>query len=183
MNIEVFNKTVSINRALVMSTGSLICAVLLGFSALIKIPIPGSPVPATLQTFTLLLCAGMLGRWYSVQMVGWYLILGLVGAPFFAKGSGLQYVFGATGGYLWGFFLASFIVGFLHKKSSGLINSVAIYVAAALAIYIPGILQLKLVTGSTWQMTLAMGLYPFIMVDLIKAVIASQARRVSRLII
>jgi len=154
---------------------------LLGFSALVKIPVPGSPVPATLQTFTLLVCAGLLGRWYSMQMVGWYLILGLIGAPFFAQGSGFQYIFGATGGYLWGFFIAAGIVGFLYRRSSGWMNAFTIYIAAALAIYIPGLLQLKLVTGSTWQITLVMGLYPFVVVDLVKASIACFGMKVSRI--
>jgi biotin transporter BioY len=44
---------------------------------------------------------------------------------------------------------------------------------AALALYIPGLLQLKAVTGADWTGTLQMGLYPFVFVDMFKALLAA----------
>lgn len=162
-----------------MSAASLICAVVLGFSALVRIPIPGTPVPVTLQTFALLACAGLLTRYYAIQMVAWYLALGLMGAPFFAGGSGPSHLVGATGGYLWGFFLAAWVVGFFGRRG-GWIYSLAVYLVAAMVLYVPGLVQLKIVAGADWAGTFAMGLYPFIMADLIKAVAAFGGVRISR---
>jgi len=155
-----------------MSAASLVCAVILGFSALVRIPIPGTPVPVTLQTFALLACAGALTRYYALQMVAWYVLLGLVGAPFFAGGSGYAHIMGATGGYIWGFFLAAAVVGFFGDTKRSLFSGMAIYLVAALALYVPGLLQLKFVTGVNWPNTLAMGFFPFIITDIVKAVAA-----------
>ena len=165
-----------LDSALAKSGLSLACAVLVALSALVKFPIPGSPVPATLQTFALLFCAGMLGRWYALQMVGWYLALGAIGAPFFAGVS----LFGATGGYLVGFVAASAIVGFASSRCDGFVKRCAVYALALPAIYVPGLLWLKLAMSSSWQATLAMGMWPFIAADLLKAGAASLAVHIGR---
>jgi len=179
MKSGILNHSISTNRILIMSTASLICAVILGFSALVRIPVPGTPVPVTLQTFALLAGAGLLGRYYSLQMVGWYLLLGLVGAPFFAGGGGYAHMIGAAGGYLWGFVLAAWVVGFFGRRE-GWISSFAVYFAAALVLYVPGLIQLKIVTGADWARTFAMGFYPFIVADIVKAIAASGGVRFSR---
>lgn len=160
-------------KAAVLSTASLLCAVAIGFLALVKIPIPGTPVPLTLQTFALLAGAGLLGRGYALQMVGWYLVIGILGAPFFAGGTGgWVHLLGASGGYLVGFFLAAMLVGYLAGKERPVWQNGLVFLAATLAIYIPGLLQLKLVTGAAWPQTLAMGLAPFIVGDIVKAAAA-----------
>ncbi len=141
-------------------------------AALIKVPLPGTPIPATLQTFALLAGAGILGRWMSLQMIGWYLILGLCGAPFFAGGSGLTHLMGASGGYLIGFVLASLIVGFFTERATSASKRLLVYCAAAAAIYVPGLIHLKFVTGAAWGSVLTMGLVPFILFDLVKALAA-----------
>ncbi|NLD28000.1 MAG: Biotin transporter BioY [bacterium ADurb.Bin270] len=173
----------SIRRTLVMSAASLAFAVLLGFSALVRIPLPGTPVPFTLQTFVLLAGAGILGRFYALEMVGWYLVLGIAGAPFFAGESGLAHLMGPSGGYLLGFAIAAGIVGFAPAKKATPVVRAAIYIAATLSIYIAGVTHLKLASGSGWQMAIAMGAYPFMAGDIIKAIAASiGASKVSRLL-
>lgn len=163
-----FSRTRS--RVVAFSAASLACAVLVGFSALVRIPLPGTPVPVTLQTFALLACAGVLGRWYALQMMGWYLVLGLIGAPFFAGGSGWQHMTGATGGYLVGFVVAAAIVGFVHPRRW--YAAAAVFVAAAIAIYLPGVAWLKVATGVAWPHAIAMGVAPFIVADIVKALAA-----------
>lgn len=158
---------------LMMSAASLACALLVGFSALVRMPLPGTPVPVTLQTLALLGCAGLLGRWYAVQMVAWYLALGFAGAPFFTGGGGVASLFGPTGGYLVGFVAAAAIVGFFSADRRGFIAKSAICLAAALAIYAPGLVWLKLSTGSTWAATLSMGLFPFVVAEIAKVAAAA----------
>ena len=163
----------NIRRTLVMSAASLAFAVLLGFSALVRIPLPETPVPLTLQTFVLLAGAGILGRFYALEMVGWYLALGITGAPFFAGESGPAQITGPSGGYLLGFAIAAGIVGFAPAKNAGPVARAAIYIAATLSIYIAGVTHLKLVSGSGWQMAIMIGACPFIVGDIMKAIAAS----------
>ncbi len=159
------------SNVLVLSAASFALAILVGFSALVRIPIPGTPVPITLQTFALIACAGLLGRYYALQMVGWYLALGLLGAPFFAGASGWQHMVGATGGYLVGFIAAAAIVGFV--RTNRWYATALVCVSAALAIYIPGVAWLKLSIGGSWSQAVAMGVAPFLIADLVKAIAAS----------
>ena len=149
---------------------SLIFAVLMGFSALVRIPLPYTPVPLTLQTFVLLTGAGLLGRWGAIQMMSFYLLLGIFGAPFFAGGSGFTHLIGATGGYLIGFAIAAAFIGFLDRKHLSLYRQMALYLGGAIVIYVPGLLQLKLITQAQWQDVIFMGFIPFIIGDLFKAV-------------
>lgn len=173
MTTDAVRPPAAAGRAALMSAASLACAVLLGFSAFVRIPIPGTPVPVTLQTFALLGFGGLLGRSFSLQMVAWYLTLGLVGAPFFAGGnSGWNHFIGPTGGYLLGFFFAAAIVGFVGEATRSFWKRCFIYLAATSAIFLPGLAWLKITTGGSWHATLAMGLFPFIAGDLVKAVAA-----------
>jgi biotin transport system substrate-specific component len=167
--ISITNTYVS-KRVIYMSAASLALAVVVGFSALVRIPLPGTPVPVTLQTFALLASAGILGRYYALQMVGWYLVLGVVGAPFFAGGSGAAHLVGPTAGYLLGFVIASAVVGFM--RGEGVLRGMAVYLCAALAIYVPGLVWLHLSTATTWSQTIAMGFLPFIVADMLKAIAA-----------
>ncbi len=163
---------VGVQRVLLMSALSLAFAITMGFSALVKIPLPGTPVPLTLQTFVLLAGAGVLTRWYALQMVLWYLLIGIVGAPFFAGGSGLTHLAGASGGYLIGFFFAAAIVGFSAERKMPAIAKASLYVMAALSVYVAGVVWLKFVTQAGWLNAVAMGVYPFVLIDVVKAITA-----------
>ncbi|HOU37192.1 MAG TPA: biotin transporter BioY, partial [Candidatus Omnitrophota bacterium] len=81
-------------------------------SGFIRIPVPMSPVPVTMQTFFVLLSGAWLGGpLASASQIG-YLALGILGAPVFSSfGSGFLYLAGPTGGYMAGFVLAAFITG------------------------------------------------------------------------
>ena len=79
-------------------------AVLIYLTALISFPREGSQVPYTLQTFGVLVVGGGLGMRRGFLAALLYLVVGLVGVPFFAEHKGgVQVVLGATGGYLVGF--------------------------------------------------------------------------------
>ena len=87
-------------------------AALTALAAQVSIPVPGSPVPITGQTFAVLLTAAALGPARGLASQGLYLALGLVGLPVFAGAAhGPHVVFGATGGYLVGFLAAAAIAG------------------------------------------------------------------------
>ena len=69
-----------------------------------KIQTPLAPIPATMQTFVVLLLGMLLGSKLALITVSLYLLEGLIGMPVFAKGGGYTYFIGPTSGYLFGFF-------------------------------------------------------------------------------
>lgn len=104
-------------RSLARDAGLVLGAALLTAAcARIAIPVPGSPVPVSGQTFAVLLTAAALGarRGAAGQLL--YVGLGLF-LPFYADGeSGPDVIVGATGGYLLGFVLAGWVVGALAER-------------------------------------------------------------------
>jgi biotin transport system substrate-specific component len=154
-------------------------ACLTGLSAYLKVSLPWTPVPITLQTFFVLLAGILLGRnWGGIsQMI--YVGVGMLGFGWFAGGS----VLGPTGGYLIGFILAAFFLGhaidkYLHSRRFLSILSLMFF-ANFFLIYIPGLLQLGfylyLIKGSFPGLStlLAMGFFPFVPGDLIKITLAA----------
>ena len=80
-------------------------ASLMALCAWIALPLP--PVSFTLQTFAVLLALGLLGGKWGCVSIGLYLLLGAVGLPVFSGfRGGAAALLDATGGFLWGFFLA-----------------------------------------------------------------------------
>ena len=82
-----------------------------------KIPLPFTPVPITLQTLMVLLSGAMLGSYYGALSMITYLILGAIGLPVFAGGSsGVGALLGPSGGYLFSYPIASFVIGKMLEK-------------------------------------------------------------------
>src|SRR5687767_14865402 len=90
-------------RFLLHSLGAVAFALLTVLSA-IRIPLPFTPVPMTLQTFIVPLSGGFLGAiWGGIAMII-YLGLGLLGLNVFASaGTGFSMFLAPTAGYLIGF--------------------------------------------------------------------------------
>lgn len=122
-------------------------AALIAAGAFVRIPFP--PVPLTLQTLFVILAALVLGPKYSAISVGVYLFIGLAGFPVFVKGGGLGYVFQPTFGYLFGFFLAAIIVGYLSGMKSGVKHRTLYYWAIGLIgiiiIYLTGMIYMYII--------------------------------------
>ncbi|MFP6713122.1 MAG: biotin transporter BioY [Rhodospirillales bacterium] len=85
-----------------------------------KIQVPFYPVPMTMQTFAVLVIGMAFGWKLGGLTVLAYLLEGAVGLPVFAgtpaKGIGLAYMAGPTGGYLVGFVVSALTVGYLAEK-------------------------------------------------------------------
>jgi biotin transport system substrate-specific component len=151
-------------------------ALFISLTARISIPVPGTPVPITGQTFGVLLVGGALGLRRGFAGVALYVLLGVIGLPVYADGKGgLAIIQGATGGFLIGFVVAGAIVGRLaelgwDRKFIGALGAMLVGEAIIYAIGLP---WLKTVAGLTWQQTIDMGLIPFLVGDAIKAVLAA----------
>jgi len=88
-------------------------------TAKISIPLAFTPVPITGQTFGVLLVGGALGFRRGVASIGLYVLIGVIGLPFFAEGKGgLSVILGATGGYILGFIVAGGVVGALAARGA-----------------------------------------------------------------
>ena len=86
-------------------------------AAKIAVPLPGTPVPFTLQPVAVLLAGALLGASGGFRSQSIYLAAGLVGLPVFAAGGGWAYLLGPTGGYLLAFPLAAWLAGAFADRS------------------------------------------------------------------
>lgn len=93
-------------------------AALIAAGAFIKITIPVQPFPMhfTLQWYFVLLAGFLLGPKLASASVGTYLLVGLMGVPVFAAGGGPAYLLRPTFGFLLGFFLAAYVIGYLSER-------------------------------------------------------------------
>lgn len=188
-----------------MSTRRMVLAAVfaatIAVSAFVVIPIPGSPVPFTMQVLVVLLASAVLGSKTGFASVLAYLAIGALGVPVFSGGrAGIAVLAGPTGGYLWGFLLASAVVGRIASGAGSVADFGAgagsdaacsansdrwrmlLAMSAGIAvIYVFGWVQLAIVANIGFARAFAVGVLPFIPLDLAKAAAAgSIALRVRR---
>ena len=145
---------------------SIIGSFLLAISS--KVQIPLTPVPVTLQTLVLLVMSMFLGWRGAVGASSLYLFQGAIGLPVFAHGGGFIILFGPTGGYLFGFLLASLIVGYLAEKGwdKSVVLTFTSMTVGTLIIYLFGVIWLSYLKDL--NTALVFGLLPFITPDILK---------------
>ena len=149
-------------------------SLLIALSAQLAVRLPFTPVPITAQTLAVLLTGALLGWRRGVAAVLLYLGEGLAGLPVFAGGgAGPGHMAGPTGGYLIGFLLAAFTTGWLAERGwdRRFGTTFLAMLAGNVLLYVPGLLWLAQFVGA--DKVLALGLYPFIIGDLIKVLIAA----------
>ena len=152
-------------------------ALLTALAAQIRIPVPGSPVPITGQTFAVLLAGAALGSWAGAGSQALYWALGAVGLPFYSNASGgWEAATGATAGYLVGFIAAAWAVGALAERGQDrdVWSAIPAFLAGNAVIYLCGVTWLYVSVASIPTMTAALeaGLTPFVIGDLLKIVLA-----------
>jgi len=171
----IFKKEIILNKTLCRMIGVLAFVILTTLGAFVRIPLPFSPVPITLQTFFVLLSGALLGSNLGAAVQLSYILLGLSGLPIFTGvGTGLFYLFGPTGGYLFGFVLATFFIGrYIKYSRDNLFFILGILCIADFIILACGVTWLKFLLGIPLAKLLFIGFIPFIPGDLLKALIAS----------
>lgn len=143
--------------------------------AFVRLPLPFTPVPVTLQTFFVLLAGAYLGAGAGASSQLLYVVLGAAGAPIFAGAAcGLSSIFGPTGGYLLGFAAAAFLIGALKPFcEASYPRLLGLFLLAAFVILLLGTLWLKAVLNVPAGTAFGLGMAPFIAGDLFKACAAS----------
>ncbi|MCP4536551.1 MAG: biotin transporter BioY [Chloroflexi bacterium] len=139
-----------------------------------QIEIPLWPVPITGQTFGVLLVAALLGSRRGALTVMSYLLQGAMGLPVFAGGTaGIVKFAGPTGGYLIGFVMAAFVVGWLSEQGwdRNIFTTAIAMLVGNIVIYVFGLPWLANFIG--WETVLKAGFLPFITGDLIKIALSA----------
>lgn len=149
----------------------------------IRVPLPATPVPLTLQVLAVFLAGYFLSPRLAVACMAIYLMAGFAGLPVFSGGSGgTLSLAGPTAGYLIGFIPAAWVISSLTEKKISPWLNIALTVFSGIAIiYSFGIAHLltymKLATGlgfnTLFMPVLSMGVYPFILIDSAKAILAA----------
>jgi biotin transport system substrate-specific component len=159
-------------RALVAA----ICfAATMTLAAQVRIPLPFTPVPITLQTLVLYVGASWLGARVAVTGLALYVGLALAGLPVLSGWrGGLASFTGATGGYILGWLLAILLLGLvLGGRGSGWGSTAAGMAGASALILTCGSLHLALLLGLGPVEAFLMGVAPFVPGDVVKIFTAS----------
>lgn len=149
-------------------------SLLIALCAQVKVPLPFSPVPITGQTFAVLMMGALLGSRRGSLCALAYIIQGAAGLPVFAFGGGPAVLAGPTGGYLAGFVVGAYVTGALAERGwdRRVGTTILAMVLGNLGIYSFGLVWLCCLMGIS-KAVLVTGLYPFIVGDLLKIVLAA----------
>ena len=148
-------------------------AALTGLAAQVLIPLPFTPVPITLQTFTVLLSGAALGPVRGTASMLLYLAVGVAGFGWFAEGrSGMAF---PSFGYIVGFVVAAALVGALARRGAdrGVLGTIGLMVAGNLVIYAIGLPWLMAALGVDLARGLELGVTPFLIGDALKIALAA----------
>jgi biotin transport system substrate-specific component len=181
------NSTLITRRAAAVVLGALLVA----GAAQVSIPLPGTPVPMTLQPMAVLLVGALLGPQLGALSLILYLAMGAAGLPVFTPTVplvGVARLFGPTGGYLLAYPVAAWATGWLTPGWQPGVNGphapgtpgwqpgvnkpwlgrVALAVLVGLVlIHLGGLAQLAILTGNI-SGAAQLATAPFLLGDLLK---------------
>ncbi len=158
-------------------------------AAAAQLVIPLWPVPITGQTFAVLLVGTVLGPVRGAISMAFYLVLGVVGLPIFAAGGHGGLFTSTSGGFVVGFIFAAALVGWLAQRTwdHRILGTFVSFAAGTAVMYAFGLPWLYTVlstfppatmtqffgTTNVLQATIVGGMLPFLLGDLLKAIVAA----------
>lgn len=146
-------------------------AALIAAAAQVRVPLPGTPVPMTLQLLAVLAVGFWLPWRNALAVVGLYLGFGAAGLPVLAPGSaGLA---GPTGGYLLGFVPATVLCSVLAARSAGRWRRLVAATLGAACVLASGGVGLTLWNGGAWVDAIRLGVVPFAVKAVVEALAAA----------
>lgn len=155
-------------------------SLLVALASQIRIPLGFTPVPINGLTFAALIVGAGLGARRAAASLGLWMVLGIVGLPFFQGGNtGWTYATGATGGYIVGSLLAAIAVGAIAERGGD--RRVGTSVAAMVVtnatliwgigtLWLAHVMSIPVLGGA--DSAFALGVQPFIVGDLLKVLLA-----------
>ncbi|WP_227394747.1 biotin transporter BioY [Jeotgalibacillus aurantiacus] len=141
--------------------------------AQVEIPLPLVPISG--QTLAVGIAATILGSRYGAFAMIIYMFLGMTGLPVFAGfAGGAHVVAGPTGGYIIGFIAAAYLTGLFLEKTSFTIKMAIIANLIGMIVTLTfGAIWLKVLLDLSWPAAMAAGVYPFLVVGVMKALMAA----------
>ncbi len=152
-------------------------------AALIKIYMPGNPVPFTMQTFVLFMAVYYLSAKENGISQLIYVAAGMFGAPVFAAGlTGAVALIGPTAGYLTGFIVSGILMSYIMRKAGKLtyIKTVLIFATGGFIILAFGTLHLYFIYKMPLDKAIILGFLPFAASDFIKILAAAGFYRIKK---
>ncbi|WP_141575619.1 biotin transporter BioY [Actinomadura sp. WMMA1423] len=148
-------------------------AAFVGLAAQVAVPLPGTPVPVTGQTFAVLLAGAALGFGRAGLGMLVYLLAGMAGVPWFTDGtSGAGF---PTLGYVIGFVAAGAAVGRLAQLGGDRtpLRTVATMLTGTAIMYAAGVPYLMAALHVDLAKALDLGVTPFLLGDALKVLLAA----------
>jgi biotin transport system substrate-specific component len=182
MSFPATHATVTRNRTLDAASqiAILIAASLfVALCARIYIPLPGTPVPLTVQNLGVLLVGLALGSRRGFIALALYLAEGATGLPVFSPHGlgGIAQIFGPTGGYLIAYPFVAALTGYIFERGKpSFVRAAFASFAGEVLLFAFGISWLYMLTHSLLQ-ALSFGLYWFVFAEIIKIMIAAGMAR------
>ena len=150
-------------------------AAILCISAYISVPLPLTGYHVTFLNFVITLIALVFPLEQSLLISIVWLLLGAVGVPVFIGGNaGIGYLMGPLGGYSFSFILVAILVPLLRGAKYNRIRFTIVSVASVVFVDLFGMVWLKFMNNMPWATAWAAGFFSFIILDLVKAVVAAQ---------
>jgi biotin transport system substrate-specific component len=155
----------------IIVAASLFVAVCARFS----FPIPGTPVPLSLQNFAVLLVGLSLGSRRGFTALALYLAEGAAGLPVFSPigAPGILRFAGPTAGYLIAYPFVAVVAGYIFERGKRtFLRAASAAIAGELLLFAVGISWLYVLTHSVSR-AIAFGLYWFIFAEILKIMFAA----------
>src|SRR5205823_3585767 len=140
-----------------------------------SLPIPGTPVPLSLQNFAVLLVGLSLGSRRGFIALGLYLAEGAAGLPVFSPvgAPGILRFAGPTAGYLIAYPLVAALAGYIFERGKQTFaRAISAALLGELLLFACGVSWLYVLTHSLAR-AIALGLYWFIFAEVMKVMFAA----------
>lgn len=172
---KIITKDIVLNKNLESVIKILLFSFLTFLGSLVRIYLPWTPIPVTLQTFFLFISVYYLNPKEIGISQSIYILAGIIGLPVFAAGiSGMLALVGPTAGYLLGFIISGITMSVLKEKIKITPFTISfIFISGTIIVYLFGILHLFIIYKIDILTAIKIGVIPFIAGDILKIIVAS----------
>lgn len=168
-------ETTGLNVKLRQIAVPVLFAALTALGGQVRVPVPGSPVPITLQVIVVLIAGAVMAPRVAAASMLLFALVGAAGAPVFhGGGAGPLHLMGPTGGYIIGFIAGAWVCSMtLAGRRDSFIRVALSMMAGVATIHLFGVTQLAIYYSGDLLLAARQGLFFFLPMDLVKVAIAA----------
>ncbi len=157
---------------------SALFAALMVAMSFVNIRLGFTQVPITLENMAPMLAGAFLGPFYGFLSIFLVVFLTAFGLPLLHATGGMGLILGPTGGFIWMFPISALLTGLFVSRiqDSGKLAYVKIFLAiwlSSMTVYLTGVPWLAHRAAVSLNEAMALGFYPFILGDTLKALVAT----------